>query len=213
VASVLTNQGITAERRGDYARAQRLLEESLALKTELGGNQWSKAVTLSALARVAQVQGEGARAAALFTQSLALTRELRLPREAAWCLEGLASLAAAQGQLERATRLLGAAEKLREANGIAIPAADRTSQAQDVARLRAASGEQAFASAWAEGQALSLEQAIAYALAVVSPGDATPADPDHQRAARAVRYAAVRRCEHRDQSPRAGAERVTARGQ
>jgi predicted ATPase/transcriptional regulator with XRE-family HTH domain len=184
VASVLTNQGITAERQGDDARAQALLEESLALKTELGGNQWSIAVTLSALGRVAQVRGDAARAAALFAEGLALTWELRLPREAAWCLEGLASLAVAQGQLERATRLFGAVEMLRDTTGIAIPVADQTTQAHDVAPLRAMFGEQAFASAWAEGQEMTLDQACAYALADVRSGEATPDAAGCQAAAR-----------------------------
>jgi tetratricopeptide (TPR) repeat protein len=164
VASVLTNLGITAERRGDYTRAKALLEESLAVKTELGGNEWSKTVTLNALACVARLQGDDGRAAALFEQCLALARELRSPREVAWCLEGLAGLAADHGHLERATRLFGAAEGLRTAAGITVPAADQTSRAHRVAALSTASGEESFVAVWVDGKAMSLGQAIAYAL-------------------------------------------------
>ncbi len=75
--------------------------------------------------------------------------------------------ALAQGQKERAARLLGAAEALREALGLGIQGAARywrrLSERMGEA-VRAASLEQAFAAAWAEGRAMSLEQAIGAAL-------------------------------------------------
>jgi hypothetical protein len=41
---------------------------------------------------------------------------------------------------------------------------DKDDYERDVALARAQLGEEAFAAAWAEGQAMSLEEAIAYAL-------------------------------------------------
>jgi hypothetical protein len=83
---------------------------------------------------------------------------------AAHVLAALASLAALDGQLERATRILGAAEtgvKAAMFSGYPVNAATFDS---DVASLRAQLGEVAFAEAWAQGKMMSRDQAIACAL-------------------------------------------------
>jgi hypothetical protein len=63
------------------------------------------------------------------------------------------------------TRLLGAAESLRGATGWVIWSHDTAEHEQAVAVACEALGETAFASAWAEGRALSLQQACELALA------------------------------------------------
>jgi hypothetical protein len=60
--------------------------------------------------------------------------------------------------------LLGAATTVRETLGAPLPASERAEYEQAVAPTRAALGEAAWAAAFAEGQALTLEQAIAEAL-------------------------------------------------
>jgi hypothetical protein len=77
--------------------------------------------------------------------------------------EGLARLASAKGQRDRAARLFGAAELLRETLG--YHASDQADHDKYVASARAGVAETAFAAAWAEGRAMTLEQAIEYALA------------------------------------------------
>ena len=74
-------------------------------------------------------------------------------------------MAAGQRQPERAARLFGAAEGLREVMGAPLPPADRAGRDRSVAAVRSALGEEAFAAAWAEGRAMSLEAAVAFALA------------------------------------------------
>ena len=59
------------------------------------------------------------------------------------------------GQAERAARLCGAAEALREAIGAPVPRY-RGQYERAIALARATLGEQAFAAAWAAGRALSL---------------------------------------------------------
>ena len=83
----------------------------------------------------------------------------------AWCLEEFAGVWRGRGQLKRAARLLGAAEALREATVSTIPPDEHAEYAEAAAALRSALGEEAFAAAWAEGRALSMESAIALALA------------------------------------------------
>jgi hypothetical protein len=72
----------------------------------------------------------------------------------------------AAGQTERAARLLGADEALREAHTIPIwPDAGELCD-RLVVTARAALGDETFAAAWAAGRILSLEQAIAEALSL-----------------------------------------------
>lgn len=78
--------------------------------------------------------------------------------------EGLAGVACAQGQQERAARLFGAVEVLREALHAPMPPAARPDYEGQVATVRAALGESAFAAAWAKGRAMPMEQAISEAL-------------------------------------------------
>ena len=62
------------------------------------------------------------------------------------------------------TRLLGTAQTLREAIGSPMAPPDRPLVARAVAAARRSLGDDAFSTAWAEGRALTLEQAVAYAL-------------------------------------------------
>jgi hypothetical protein len=65
----------------------------------------------------------------------------------------------------RGTRLFGAVDALLEGTGGVIWAHDRADYNRCVTVARAALGEAAFAAAWAEGRALSLDQAYELALA------------------------------------------------
>jgi hypothetical protein len=116
--------------------------------------------------RVAQAQGDRDTAHLLLRRSLALClcHELGQRRELAEGLETLAAAERTQGELRRAVRLLGAAAALRETCGLPVPPIDRADREQQVAALRRSLGEEAFAAAWAAGQAMSLHEAVAFAL-------------------------------------------------
>ena len=73
-------------------------------------------------------------------------------------------MASADGQPERAVRLFGAAAALLDTLKASLAPADRNDYERTVATLRAQLGTQRFTAAWADGQALTLEQAIAYAI-------------------------------------------------
>ena len=85
-------------------------------------------------------------------------------------MEALGSLANAQGKPERAARLFGAAEALREAAGAPMPPIERGDYEREVTDVLDALGEDTFTAAWAAGRAMPLEQAIAYALQGNSTG-------------------------------------------
>ena len=64
----------------------------------------------------------------------------------------------------RSPRLWGAAEATRRLIGAPLPPNERPRYERLVAAVRTQLDEETFAAAWAAGQALSLEQAIAEAL-------------------------------------------------
>ena len=89
--------------------------------------------------------------------------------EIAACLEGLAAVAGGQGQAARAARLAGAAAALREELGAPVAPGDRSWYEPAIAHARAALGDAGFTAAQSEGRAMTLEQAIAYALEAIGP--------------------------------------------
>lgn len=91
-------------------------------------------------------------------------RELGDARVVVDGLEISALLALTVGQMDRAARLLGAADALRETIGQPLSPSERAGVDVDVATVRTALGDDAFTAAWAVGRAMSLEEVIAYAL-------------------------------------------------
>jgi hypothetical protein len=83
----------------------------------------------------------------------------------ATCVAALGCAAAGLGDVDRAARLLGAAEAMRERLGATVPGLLRKEHDARVAQTRQALGEDAFAAAWAQGRMMSADEAIAYALA------------------------------------------------
>jgi hypothetical protein len=74
-------------------------------------------------------------------------------------------VALSNGDYEQAGRLFGATETLRAALGLRREAVEQAHHDQRVAATRAALAKESFDAAWAEGRAMTLEQAIEYALA------------------------------------------------
>src|SRR5262249_10244596 len=109
-------------------------------------------------------QGDLARATALHREALTLLRESGEKGNVAEGLEGLAGIAWAQGQPERAARLYGAAEALREAIRAPLPPADHAEHERLVAAVRTGLDAATFEAAWAAGRAQSVADAIAAAL-------------------------------------------------
>ncbi|MBI1742217.1 tetratricopeptide repeat protein [Candidatus Acetothermia bacterium] len=159
----LMDLGSVLQEDGDYEQATALVKQSLALFRQ-AGVKGGIAAALSNLASVAQCQKGYEQAAALYKESLDLHRTLGEKPGVIGDLEGLARVACAQGHFDRTAHLHGAAEALRAATGSPRPPNEQTDYEQDVAAARAGLGEAALAKAWAHGRAMTLEQAIEYAL-------------------------------------------------
>jgi hypothetical protein len=81
-------------------------------------------------------------------------------------LAGFAELATAEAQGRRALRLAGVAAMLREKHGTPLAASLQARLERTLELVRSAFRGEDVAIAWSEGQAMTLEQAIAYALTV-----------------------------------------------
>ena len=176
LSMVLSGLGELAVRQGDSGRAIMLLEESLALRRETG-YKWGIAASLGTLGWALLRQGDFKQSLTHLGESLTLRREIGDSSGGmAWCLEKIAEIVMTNGQrqaspqrdeaFQRAVQLFGAAEALREPIGSAIDLVDQPEYESKLAIVRTQLGEAAFAVAWAEGQAMTLKQAIEYALAV-----------------------------------------------
>lgn len=163
IAVLLGNLGDVAEDRGDFARAHAFSSEGLALMRKLGDKPGT-AAALARLGLLALRRDDVAEAQTPFAESLALSQALGDKEYIAICLEGFAAIAAAHQRRERAARLWGAADAIRTAINVPFPTGLRPEYDRDILLVQTHLGEQAFASAWAAGQSMSLEQAAGYAL-------------------------------------------------
>jgi predicted ATPase/class 3 adenylate cyclase len=152
---------------GEYDRAVEMLHESLAMRTGL--DPAGVGLTLRALGRLALRQGDLPTARARLRESLAPFQETGSRAGLIGCLEGLGQLALDEGQVARGAVLLSSASRLRDADGTPGRPTDRAELARRADEARAALGDAAFEAARAEGAAMSLERAIAYALEEISP--------------------------------------------
>jgi len=156
--------------QGDCERATALNEEAVALCRERRGGLVAglgehAQTALNNLGWVALVQGDHERANALHLESLALSEELGDKRIAAESIEGLACVAGARGEDERAARLFGAARTLQEAVGYHHTPVEGVLREPYLAAVRSRLDGAVWQAAFAEGQAMTLEEAIKYGLA------------------------------------------------
>ena len=140
--------------------------------------EWERtAPLLFFLARASAVQGDHATAQSLGEEGLALVKEMTDKQHIASSLEGLAGVAAEQGEAIWAARLAGAGESLREIIGTPMPAVDRIVYEHTLAPIRPQLGEKAFGIAWAEGRTMTLEQALMAREPVTMPAQVSSALP------------------------------------
>jgi tetratricopeptide (TPR) repeat protein len=163
IAHLHSSLGDVATARGDYEQARMLYSEGLAVFRTLG-EQLGIADLLQGQGRVAYYQGDYERSRAHYREGLLLQRDLSGKLGAIAILEGLALVTAAEDQPQCAALLWGAAAARRETIRAPLAPKERAEQEQATATLRGALGEEAYADAWAVGQAMGLEEAIAFVL-------------------------------------------------
>jgi predicted ATPase/DNA-binding XRE family transcriptional regulator len=134
------------------------------LSAAIGRSLEADDVTAAARFGWALASNEYDRAARYFREALMFASELGSRVHSAFCMQGLAAVAAAQNDPRGAARLLGAAEVLMENAGILLVQADRELPQQVASDVRERLGEKAWTASRVEGRAMSVEQAEEYAL-------------------------------------------------
>jgi predicted ATPase/DNA-binding CsgD family transcriptional regulator len=163
VAQGLTNLGEQSRLQGDLPRATSAFEESLNISREIG-DKLREAIALINIGLVAQLNGDAVQAHALMLESLSLAVDIRHLVLRVDSLGYLASVSEALGWPKRAARLFGAVEALQKTYGFRAQSGDLPGWERSRARVREQLDEATFEALLAEGQAMSLEEGIAYAL-------------------------------------------------
>jgi predicted ATPase len=161
LAIVAGNLGYIALREGDVETARRRFQQTLELNRELS-DAGGQSVALAGLALVALSEGDTDEAAALLRSSLTLANDIGAREFTYSCLLGSAEVAAQRRETVRAARLLAAADALCEEMGYTPPPLERQQRARIVTVLD--THDAALVAARSEGSALTLDEAVAYAL-------------------------------------------------
>jgi tetratricopeptide (TPR) repeat protein len=162
LAANLGNLSDVYRAQGNYGGARAILEEALSIQRALG-DRLNIADSLRRLGITALEQDDTEGACAFYTEALRTCHETDNRTQFVWMLAGLASLAAATAPLA-ALRLAGVVDALSASSGVPLPPAERVRVERCLTVARHAVAPDAAAAAWAEGRAMTLEQAVAYAL-------------------------------------------------
>jgi len=151
---------------GDLRLARALAEESVTL-----GKKAESAVAVSfglgLLGDVARAEADYALAEALHRDSLATFQQLTVGGDGlrtTYSALRLAGIWVVRGRARQAARLYGAVHGWLGLMGILVPWLPPRGYLQDETDAREALGEEAFGQAWAEGKAMTLVEAVEYAL-------------------------------------------------
>ena len=178
IAFALDSWALAASRSSDLELARSLHEDALAISRELGDER-GVARTLMHLAEVAAHEGDLTRATSLYRECLHIRHALRDMPGIATAMEKLAWVVMADAA-EDATRLLGAAEALRESIHAPVPVAAREEYERHLRTLGSRLGQEGFDTARLEGRAMGPEAAVATILSggiVPRADDRAAADP------------------------------------
>jgi non-specific serine/threonine protein kinase len=176
LAHTVQGMGIVEIGRRDFGRAEELHQESLALAREAGNDSGIMfALALGALA--ALHQDEHGQVKTLCAEGLEVSRLAGLTHGIIFHLQISAVSAGAQGQPVRLARLWGAAEALSESIGVTLYPIERRDYGPYVDAARTELDEATWEAAFAEGQAMTAEEAVDYALSVQESAPPTAAPP------------------------------------
>ncbi len=162
-AMALVGFGLFEESQDNYAEARSRFEACVPLFVEFKDRQ--RIVMLrSELAHLERRQGHIPEAKKLYRETMREWQELGHRAAIAHQLECFAMLAKAGEDGQRAARIFGAAEALRERINIPMQPVERIEYDREVHELRGGMNQGEFAKYWAVGRILSMEEAIRFAL-------------------------------------------------
>jgi tetratricopeptide (TPR) repeat protein len=167
IARSYIDRGLAVMMQGRFAPARELLREGLARsRAQRHAPNTTAALTYLGLATL--LDNDPAEAFDYLAEALRLRGEAGDKLGMIYCLIGIAGVAGRQAQPVRAARLCAAATALQQAIGTHIPPGPGALYERELRAVQAQLDEAAFAAAWAEGQDMSLGEAVAYALGEAS---------------------------------------------
>jgi predicted ATPase/DNA-binding XRE family transcriptional regulator len=162
-AAILHQSGCTALLEGDYKRAQDDLGEAQEIAQALG-NRMLLLWTRVRLGYVVLQEGDLNEAHDIFAQTAREFQKDEMVMGIVFALEGMACLKASVERHLRAAYLIGWADIIRQKLGDPRPFIEQVDVDKIISACIANMGEIAFSDAYDEGQKMSLDEAVAYAL-------------------------------------------------
>jgi tetratricopeptide (TPR) repeat protein len=165
IAVVLHNLSMIYHEKGDLTQTGDLLNESLSLFLKINDLRNIAATQVRFGYLMYELQ-EVVQSEDYFRKSLVALKDLGGRNDIIECLEGFAGVAALLKQPGRGARLLAAAQALREMIDIPVPRSHEALYQHIVENVTNQLGSQELEKTRAEGRAMSMEEAIEYALSV-----------------------------------------------
>jgi tetratricopeptide (TPR) repeat protein len=162
-AEILHNSGCIALIRGDYEKANSNLLEAMAIAQELG-HRTTFLWTYVRLGYVALREGNLVKAGSIFIET---TNDFQKDQNAygiVFTLEGMASLYITLGKANIAARLIGWANAAREKIEDTRPRLEQADVDKIISACIGKIGQAAFSEAYDQGQKMTLDEAVTYAL-------------------------------------------------
>jgi predicted ATPase/class 3 adenylate cyclase len=159
----LITYGTLAYWQGDYQRARSLYEQGISLGEKIGyyyQNLWAHIYRAYAILR----QGDIPKARGLFEDGIRGMQKADLVIGLVFALEGVASLSLSQGETQSAMRLFAWADVMRAKMGDPRPPVEQASVERDLTVIHSKLNNSDFARLWAEGQSMTVDEAVALAL-------------------------------------------------
>jgi non-specific serine/threonine protein kinase len=183
VALSLIYLGMARLHRGDFSWARANFDEGLEIFRKLDDRFWIGACLVH-LGYIGCEEGEYAAARSRFLQVNEVLPLAQIPFGATYVLDGHTRLAAAEGERVRALQLGGATTALRQTYGVTVGPTEQAAFRRRLEPAWQALGEEAGQTAWQEGLAMSLEEALD--LASAEPGTDPDRPSDHPLSAREI---------------------------
>ena len=173
IAQVLHVIGELGRHSGETDRASEALLNGLSIAREIG-DVLREILILDSLTYIAIYDDDVEKAAALSHEAFTLTIEVDHRPHVPAAIAAAAAVSVAEGNPDRAARLLGASHSVFEAHGFAARPSDMPDISRTMSVVQNALDSDAFDVARAEGLDMSMEDAIDYALSDVSAPTGSP---------------------------------------
>jgi predicted ATPase/DNA-binding CsgD family transcriptional regulator/class 3 adenylate cyclase len=166
IGYALSNLGILEMYQGNFHRSKEFFEQGYQIFQDLG-NQFQMIITRINIANVLLFQGNLASARSNLEHALIALHKAGTIRGFPEALELLAGVAAYRRNPERAARIFGVCEALRDRLHMTVPDSERILLEPIIMEVRSQMSEADFSKAWSAGRQMlaeGLDQVVVYAL-------------------------------------------------